>query len=205
MAIVPDNAGAGSSGAASSAATAVQNDGSGGGGGATSRPNVPVESDDEVVFLRTSTASTSSNNPRKRRRKTKEEKDDEREARNNRIKSDQLCPICQESLNTNLEDPEKQKIVIDGGKVLIGDQRVKILKCCGNTIHYTCFIRYVEANKNKDNLKCPFNDELGKVQKVPNGVEDFVDKWLRDPNGIVRKEIPAHSKIVYRVSCQLKF
>lgn len=203
--VEPDNSGAGSSGAASSSATstrqpatAVQNDGSGGGGeGATSRPNVPVD----VIDLTNEGTSSNVNSQRKRKRQKKEEKE-KKEARNNRIKSDQVCPICQESLNNNLDNPNEE-IVIAGGKVLIGDQRVKILKCCGNAIHYTCFLRYVEANKDKSKVKCPFNDELGKVPK--NGVKNFVDKWLRDPNSIVRKEIPAHIKIVYRLSCQLKF
>ena len=153
-----------------------------------------------VTDLTNEGTSSNVNSQRKRKRQKKEEND--KEDRNNRIKDDQVCPICQESLNNNLDNPE-EKIVIDGGKVLIGNQRVKILKCCGNAIHYTCFLRYVEANKNKSKVKCPFNDELGKVPK--NGVQNFVDKWLRDPNSIVRKEIPKHSKIVYRLSCQLKF
>ena len=163
--------GTGSSGASIS----VQNDGSGGGGGATSNATIDLTGD--------SPKSLGKQGKRKRETEAK-------------LKKKGVCPVCQDDIFSNKEgnvfkDRIKQQ---NDGKLQIGYRTVKILKCCGNAIHYTCYLQW------KENKTCPacgvdWNSLLD---------EDRV----RDPEDVAIKsteQTVTVDTVVYRLSCQLKF
>ena len=162
-----DNAGAGSSGAASSSATAVQNDGSEGGGEGATSSNV--------------------NSQRKRKRKTKAE-----------LKKEGVCPVCQDDIFSNKEgNVFEDRIQQQNGKLQIGARTVKILKCCGNAIHYSCFIQHKSTS---GRTKCPACGVNWRSLKDEDRVRDPEDVEIKSTEETVTVDT-----VVYRLSCQLKF
>lgn len=164
------------SGAASSSASTVQNDGSGGGGEATSSTTIDLTqdfSDDDEA------------KQRKRKRETKAE-----------LKKEGKCPVCYADIFSNKEEHLLvDRIKEQNGKLKIGVKTVKILTCCGNPIHYSCYMQQKERM-----TRCPAcNQKFDSLRD---------EDRLRDPKDVkittTKVEVDVDT-VVYRLSCQLKF